>query len=78
MDGVFWDGVFAYVSASVNAIKSACRSVAKKAKIGGKKAGTIDCTKVNCFIAGTLVLTKEGKNHRAVSIASKGARAGGL
>ncbi len=49
------------MSASVNAIKSACRSVAKKAKIGSKKAGTSDCTKVGeCFIAGTFVLTKEG------------------
>ena len=44
----------------VNAIKSACRSVAKKAKIGSKKAGTSECTKVGeCFIAGTLVLTTE-------------------
>ena len=79
VDGVFWGGVFAFVSASVNAIKSACRSVAKKAKIGSKKAGTSDCTQLGqCFIAGMLVLTREEKIYRAVSIASKGARAGRL
>lgn len=69
MDGIFWAGIFAFVSASVNAVKSACRSMAKKAKIGSKKAGTSDCAQLGqCFIAGTLVLTKEEKIYRAVSL----------
>ena len=60
-DGIFWAGIFAFVSASVNAIKSACRSVAKNANLRSGSACTSDCTKVGeCFIAGTLVLTKEG------------------
>lgn len=67
-NGIFWAGIFAFVSASVNAIKSACRSVAKNANLRAGSAGTDECTNINCFIAGTLVLTKEEKIYRAVSL----------
>ena len=44
----------------VNAIKSACRSVAKNANLRSGSACTSDCTQLGqCFIAGTLVLTTE-------------------
>ena len=60
-DGIFWAGIFAFVSASVNAVKSACRSFAKNANLRAGSACTSDCTQLGqCFIAGTLVLTKEG------------------
>ena len=57
-DGVFWGGVFAFVSAGINAAKSAYRSLAQRSKVS---AGTGECqTPGQCFIAGTLVLTAAG------------------
>ena len=47
-DAIFWGGVFAFVSASVNAVKTVARTYAQ----GGKACDVVG----QCFIAGTLVL----------------------
>ena len=39
VDGVFWGGVFAFVSASVNAIKSACRLRKKQTHFNNEVGG---------------------------------------
>ncbi len=50
--------MFAFVSAGINAAKSAYRSLAQRSKVS---AGTGECqTPGQCFIAGTLVLTAAG------------------
>lgn len=50
--------MFAFVSAGINAAKSAYRSLAQRSKVS---AGTGECqTPGQCFIAGTLVLTATG------------------
>lgn len=51
-DAIFWGGVFAFVSASVNAVKAGIRGI----KTANKPCNTPG----NCFIAGTLVLTEDG------------------
>ena len=47
-ESTFWGGVFAFVSASVNAVKTVARTYAQ----GGKACDVVG----QCFIAGTLVL----------------------
>lgn len=60
-DAIFWGGVFAFVSASVNAVKAGIRAV-KNAKLAGStQTGAQPCNTVNqCFKEGTLVETEEG------------------
>lgn len=65
-DGIFWGGVFAFVSASVNAVKAGIRSVknaklARNAAVGEGGAQPTCGGKGQCFIAGTLVETEEGR-----------------
>ena len=71
-NGIFWAGIFAFVSAGINAAKAAYRNL-KNLRSAGKSseivksgtsvresAGTGKCTQTGqCFIAGTLVLTTE-------------------
>ena len=46
-DGIFWSGVFAFVSASINAIKTGVRSI-KNAKIeGSSQSGSQPCCKIH-------------------------------
>ncbi|MBP5356586.1 MAG: hypothetical protein J6Y68_00370 [Clostridia bacterium] len=46
-DGIFWSGVFAFVSASINAIKTGVRSI-KNAKIEGpSQSGSQPCCKIH-------------------------------
>ena len=47
-ESIFWGGVFAFVSASVNAVKTVARTYAQ----GGKACDVVG----QCFITGTLVL----------------------
>ena len=60
-DGIFFGGLFAFVSASVGAIKAAVRS-GRNAKLAqSAQTGSQPCSTVNqCFKEGTLVETKEG------------------
>ena len=63
VDGIFWSGVFAFVSASVNAIKAGVRSIQNAKLASNAQTGSQPCSTVNqCFIAGTLVacLDEEG------------------
>ena len=50
-DAIFWGGVFAFVTAGVNAVKTGVRLA---------RARKVPRCKIGCFIAGTLVQTKEG------------------
>ena len=60
-DGVFFGGLFAFVSASVGAVKAAVRS-GRNAKLAqSAQTGSQPCSTVNqCFKEGTLVETEEG------------------
>ncbi|MBP5356579.1 MAG: hypothetical protein J6Y68_00335 [Clostridia bacterium] len=62
-DGIFWSGVFAFVSASINAIKTGVRSIKNAKLASSSQSGSQPCsTAGHCFIAGTLVacLDEEG------------------
>ena len=62
-DGIFWSGVFAFVSASINAIKTGIRSIKNAKLASSSQSGSQPCsTAGSCFIAGTLVacLDEEG------------------
>lgn len=60
-DAVFWGGVFAFVSAGVNALKTVARTTYNAKLPGSSQTGGQACSTVNqCFKEGTLVETEEG------------------
>lgn len=60
-DAIFWGGVFAFISAGINALKTVARTTYNAKLPGSSQTGAQPCSTVNqCFKEGTLVETEEG------------------
>ena len=60
-DAIFWGGVFAFISAGINALKTVSRTTYNAKLPGSSQTGAQPCSTVNqCFKEGTLVETEEG------------------
>ena len=60
-DAIFWGGVFAFISAGINALKTVARTTYNAKLPGSSQTGAQPQSTVNqCFKEGTLVETEEG------------------
>ena len=60
-DAIFWGGVFAFISAGINALKTVARTTYNAKLPGSSQTGAQPCSTVNqCFKEGTLVETEDG------------------